>query len=233
MTTSLIGSDGCRAGWICVQSQGEHVDAWISSTFEEVLARASPSAFIGVDIPIGLPESGSRTCDREARQILGRPRGSSVFSAPVRRVLMVDDYARACEVHRSVDGRAITKQCFNLLPKIRELDALLRGDPECRRRVFEIHPEISFALWHHGVPMQANKKTQAGQQERLALIETKWPGVVSKLRSQLPKAGYGVDDLHDAIAALWSIGRHHRGESKPIPDMDQRDAYGLQMRIIG
>ena len=42
-----------------------------------------------IDIPIGLSDSGpgGRLCDREARQLLGCGRVSSVFSAPARRTL--------------------------------------------------------------------------------------------------------------------------------------------------
>jgi predicted RNase H-like nuclease len=146
---------------------------------------------------------------------------------------MITDYKKACEVHRSIDGRAITQQCFHLLLKIREVDSLLRLDAELRSRVFEVHPEVSFALWNRGLPMQSRKKSRAGKQERTVLIESLWPDLVSILRSQLPRSGYGLDDLHDAIAALWSIERHQREESKRIPEADQRDPSGLQMRING
>src|SRR5271157_3482359 len=45
---------------------------------------------IAIDIPIGLLDAyeiGGRACDRAARKFLGKPRGNSIFPAPVRPVL--------------------------------------------------------------------------------------------------------------------------------------------------
>lgn len=92
-----------------------------------MLLDAMTGVLIGVDIPIGLPDRGSRTCDVQARNLLGRPRGSSVFPAPIRACLEDWDYGRLCSMHRRQDGRGLTKQAFHLLPKIRQVDDLLRA----------------------------------------------------------------------------------------------------------
>ena len=47
-----------------------------------------------IDIPIGLPESGRRACDLEARAMLG-PRRSSVFTGVRRPLLALDSYEAA------------------------------------------------------------------------------------------------------------------------------------------
>ena len=79
---------------------------------------------VAIDIPIGLPESGPRRADVEARRRVG-PRRNSVFPAPARAVLGATTYAEACARSRQVSGKAISKQLFNILGKIAEVDALV------------------------------------------------------------------------------------------------------------
>ena len=91
---------------------------------------------VAVDIPIGLNEgyeAGGRFCDRQARKCL-RGRASSVFPAPVRPVLAASSREEACTLSRASapHGKAISKQTFAILPKIREVDELLRRRPELR-----------------------------------------------------------------------------------------------------
>lgn len=50
-----------------------------------------------IDVPIGLPEAGPRTCDLEARRLLRAPRASSVFPAPLRSMLSAHDQHEASE----------------------------------------------------------------------------------------------------------------------------------------
>jgi predicted RNase H-like nuclease len=232
MPAKLIGIDGCRGGWLCIEHSSDMHTAWISRTFEDVIDRTGTAALIGIDIPIGLPAAGSRKCDQLARKMLGWPRGSSVFPAPVRAVLSVDEYARACEIHRATDGRAVTKQCFHLLPKIREVDVALRQNARLCDRVHEVHPEVSFAIWNGGAPIPSRKKTSTGKRQRADLIEGSWPSVISEARSQLSRGAYETDDLHDAIAALWSIIRYSSGIAESIPHTPENDECGLPMRIL-
>src|SRR5205823_1026990 len=114
-----------RAGWLCVRSQDGVVDGEVFASFKQLLALLQATSVIAVDIPIGLPTSGERVCDRMARQLLGAPRASSVFPAPIWAVTDESDYAVACAKHRDVDGRALSKQAFAILPKIVEVNQLV------------------------------------------------------------------------------------------------------------
>ena len=42
----------------------------------------------------------------------------------------------------------------------------------------------------------------------------------------------GLDDLYDALAALWTAQRIDRGRSGTFPDDPPTDARGLPMRIV-
>ena len=83
----IVGADGCRAGWLCVEECKGRLTGHIFRSFPEMLAALSEASVIAIDIPIGLPEQGKRDCDMAARFHLGRPRASSVFPTPVLGIL--------------------------------------------------------------------------------------------------------------------------------------------------
>ena len=70
---------------------------------------------------------------------------------------------------RRVCGRGISKQLFNILEKIRDVDRL--QSPRLQARLFEMHPELSFTMLA-GAPMRSNKRTAAGRAERLAALRS-------------------------------------------------------------
>ena len=74
-------------------------------------------AALAVDMPIGLPDDGPRLADQQARRRLGARR-SSVFPTPVRATLDAVDYPDALAISRRVSGKGLSKQAFNLLPRI-------------------------------------------------------------------------------------------------------------------
>src|SRR5262249_53693005 len=141
----VIGADGCRSGWVCVLADAESgrvEKIFIASHFAEIVALPG-IARIAVDMPIGIPAFTTRlgrVCDSALRRSLGA-RQPPVFSVPPRPALPEPDYRRACEVSllHSDPPRMVSKQCFHIFPKIREIDALMT--PELQTRVAECHPE--------------------------------------------------------------------------------------------
>lgn len=231
ITTSITaGVDGCRDGWLAVVECDRRLSALIAPDIETLLSTI-PGALLGIDIPIGLPNYGSRNCDLAARKFLGQPRGSSVFPAPVRACLVGGDYGRLCSLHRRIDRRSLTKQAFYLLPKIKQVDDFLSTNPGLGGCIREVHPEVSFALWNGGQPMRFNKANMHGRRERERLIDREWPGERARLARELRGNRYAVDDLNDACAALWSAHRIAAGHARVFPGQIERDSNGLQMRI--
>jgi predicted RNase H-like nuclease len=229
----VSGVDGCRSGWLCVTENPESdtLSARIFGTFRELLEAEHTSTVIAIDIPIGLTDRGPRACDTAARRRLGARRGSSVFPAPIRSVLEATDYADACRLRRLHEGSAMSQQAFGILPKVKEVDALLSADPSLQTRVREVHPEISFAEWA-GRPMQNAKRTSAGRLEREALIEETWLGERKRLATSLGRGGWQADDLNDALAALWTARRISAGREQVMPASPEVDADGLRMEIV-
>ena len=162
-------------------------------------------AAVAIDIPIGLAPDSSRPVDHEARRRLG-PRRNSVFPAPVRRVLEATTYEEACEISRAACGRAVSRQLFAILPKVREVDAL--QSPALQDRLFEMHPEVSFAELA-GAPMQFHKSTGEGRHERLRVLRRAFPkaGAVADVRPR----GTQPDDVLDALVGAWTAQRYVAG----------------------
>lgn len=236
---TVAGIDGCRGGWalalVSVIGPRRNWAFHVASTFREAVDLAAGAAVIAVDVPIGLAEEGPRTCDREARRLLGL-RGSSVFPAPVRAALRASGPAEARRLSMEATGRSLPCQTLAILPRIREVDAWMT--PARQRRVIEVHPEMSFLAMNGGRPVTQPKKQAAGRAAREALLRGEFPGfhvadAARQLRGRTGPGGprAGPDDLLDALAAAWTALRRARGASGVIPAKPERDARGLEMAI--
>ena len=228
----FVGVDGCRGGWVAVALSGRVLRAIVSPDWTALMTEARRAAVITVDMPIGLPTRGARSCDREARRWLGRPRGASVFPPPVRGCQHEASYPELCARQRATDGRGLTKQAFNILPKIRQLDRWLAERFRDRVRIFEVHPEVSFACWNRGRAMRHHKSTYEGRLERERLIDELWPGARERLWRDIRGGPCERDDLNDALAALWSARRIADGTAVRMPRAVERDETGLLMQIL-
>jgi predicted RNase H-like nuclease len=163
-------------------------------------------------------------------------RQSSVFSVPSRAAVYAADYAASCTAALATSDppRKVSKQLFNIAPKIREIDAVLRADHGLVSRVFEVHPELAFWRLNAGRSLDLPKKVKSRCHEpglalrRRLLIAAGLPAAVVEARA--PK-GAGPDDLIDALACAAIARRLRAGLARPFPDPPPRDAYGLPMAI--
>ncbi|MBL8199872.1 MAG: DUF429 domain-containing protein [Chromatiales bacterium] len=227
------GADGCRGGWLCVKREGDSASlrASVHPTAGQMLESLGGNAVLCIDIPIGLTDAGPRTCDLEARALLGR-RGSSVFPAPIRPMLKAGSYGEACEIGRQRAGKALSKQCWAIVPKIDEVDRALRTLAATGPTVREVHPEVCFATWA-GHPMQHGKKHVEGRRERLALVAGYFgPDAYRSVREQVGSAHAADDDVLDALAALRTAERVLAGAHQTLPADPPRDSCGLPMEIV-
>jgi predicted RNase H-like nuclease len=212
----VAGVDGCRGGWVVVLDGR----AAVHGDFAGVLGTLPGDAVVAVDIPIGLAdrhEPGGRDVDRAARTQLG-PKRNSVFSAPPRSVLGARTLADA----RRRGGR-LTVQTLNLLPRVEDVDTVVT--PQLQSRVFEVHPELSFAAMDGGTPVLAPKRSATGARHRRSLLARAGVEVPERPR------GAALDDVLDACALVWSAGRIAGGIALRIPDVSTRDARGLRMEL--
>lgn len=226
-----LGVDGCRAGWVVVERPRAKAKLTIAVVERiEPLFDGPGRRVVAIDIPIGLTDRGARICDLMVRRELDA-RGASVFPAPVRAVLAATSYADASRRSMKAHGKKVSKQTWAIVPKIREVDELLRRRPELREQAWEVHPEMSFAAWNDA-PLPHSKKTQLGRIERLVLVEEHFGvGTFERLRDAVPKKQAGDDDIVDALAALWSAERIASGKAEWFPDPTELDPEGMEMRI--
>ena len=216
ITGTAPGSPVTFSLWPCF------ADVWAEARSQELLA-------VGVDMPIGLPDHNRRRSDIEARELLG-PRRSSLFWTPPLVVLDAADHDEANRLSKETTSRGLSIQAFHLLPKVREVRAVLNpGDlaTEARPRVAEVHPETSFAVLA-GKPMSASKRQPAGQAERLAALASEFDNLDS---APAPLPGAALDDLLDAAVAAWTARRMAVGTAIAL-GQGEAEATGYPMAIL-
>jgi len=239
-STWLAGADGCPGGWIAafVRPHGDEVRVRIEPRFADILQAPEAPSVVAVDVPIGLPERvgvGGRAAGNAVRPLLGQ-RQSSVFSVPSRAAIYAGDYGAACRLALATSDppRKVSKQLFNIGPKIREVDEALRGAPDAAARMFEVHPELAFWRLNGGSALSEPKKMKSRPYEpglalrRGLLIAA---GFAADLVNAAPPKGAAHDDLLDALACAAIARRLHAGVAEPFPSPPPRDAHGLVMAI--
>jgi predicted RNase H-like nuclease len=217
MGRTVLGVDACRGGWLAIELDDGTVADWARlPSFERLLDAYTDARWIGVDIPIGLPEDGERPADVEAQRFVGARR-SSVFRTFPRRVLQAPTYAAAAAEARRLGWPGLSKQSFALAPRILEVDEL-RDE-----RVVEVHPEVSFCELA-GRPLAASKHTADGAVLRRRLLAR----VGLRVPQTVPPPLRG--DALDAAAVAWSAARYGRRRAKPLPDGHPRGLPGAIWR---
>jgi predicted RNase H-like nuclease len=229
----LHGVDGCRGGWVVAKSRPDlqTLSLSVASDLRSVFEREINSV-VAIDIPIGIPENESRACDSAARELLGWPRRTSVFSPPVRPALDAKTFWEALHLNRRAAAVGISKQAYCIMPKIREVDGLMTCDRQ--RHIREVHPEVTFARLN-GAPMVHNKKRPEGRAERIAVLQKAGLDISDAwLIQQRSRLGARVapDDVLDALACLVTACHIRDGRSHTLGRAEQKDSKGLVMEIV-
>ena len=210
----VVGLDAAgRHGWLGIVVDDSGFVAARCGTAADVIEWAGPVDAIGIDIPIGYVHGGLRSADVQARAFVG-PRSSSVFAAPPLEVLDAESYVEANQILTAMGVPKLSRQAWNLVPRIVEVAAIARSDP----RVVEVHPEVSFAVMA-GQPLVWSKKSWNGLQQRRRLLAS--AGIVLPDESE-SFLGVVTDDVVDAAAAAWSARRVANGTACTFPDPPER-----------
>ncbi len=231
-----VGIDGCKAGWIAVEIDNRgNGSVGVFDTVYRALIMHPTADTILIDMPIGLPDSmtPTRECDVIARKLLGKGLGSRVFPPPPRRVLDVSFYEDACTLSETIIGKKISRQSFNIAPKIKQLDDILRRHRDYVGRVREAHPELAFAAMNNRKALQISKKQKAGLQGRLKVLERHYPharDLYNYAVDSTQRKDVARDDILDAMA-LAIMARSAR-RLRSLPGEPQTDAVGLPMEIV-
>ncbi len=189
-------------------------------TFSLILdERPAFDAFV-INAPIGYPSGvdlGFRTCDLEARELLGS-RGNVITAVPGRRVFEMSDM--------SVEGLDAVTQV--LMPRYR--DVANEMSPFRQRQVYEGRPELSFLQLNGGVPMRHQRFRAAGQEERRELLTSKLNGIERLLDFEIENVR--PHQLIDAAVLVWSARRAATQSARRLPFEPEWDSEGLRMEFV-
>lgn len=222
----MAGVDGARGGWvIAVAEPGGMINLRFDDTLATVVAhlRAGVVDAAVIDMPIGLSHNGVRPVDALVRSRLG-PRRSTFFPTPIRAVLDEASWAEANKRSKSIAGTGLSKQAWNLVPKIREVDGA--WSDELKAKLFEGHPETSFAEMANE-PVMSKKSSPEGRAERLALLTRVLSSSVDEVVETCPNA-WRIDAI-DALALAWTALRVASGSHTLLGG--ELDRLGRPMRL--
>jgi predicted RNase H-like nuclease len=214
----VIGVDWYKAGWVAVVLE-DAPRVLVGPDLETLIAQVDGAACVGVDMPIGLPET-VRDADLQARAFVG-PRRNSVFMTPPAAVLEAPSYAEANVIAAGrLDGKKISQQAWALRHNIARVAAVAARDD----RLIEVHPEVSFCAMRDGDHLAYAKTTWNGQALRRAALASH--GIVLPEQLDEPAGGVPPADVLDAAAVAWTARRHARGESESLPPGWERGRPG-------
>jgi predicted RNase H-like nuclease len=240
----VTGVDACRGGWVTVSLQASpaQTSSAQASSAQTSSAQAGPAVtvtsgvclaallaperhaagatVVGIDMPLGLLETGWREADRAARGLLG-PRRSSVFAIPPRAVWAQTSYRAANQRCRELTGQGLSIQAWGLRAKLLEANQYRET---CGHPLYEVHPELAFGALA-GAPLAASKHTGAGRDLRRELLARAGIEIPGGHRAAL------LGDILDAAAVAWSARRIAAGQAVTVPSVPQRDGQGREISI--
>jgi predicted RNase H-like nuclease len=223
----VAGVVPCRRGWLVASAKllgvtiAPEVPRWMESIIE-VIDEKPAFSVIALAAPVGLLDRvtiGGRTCDRQARSLLGPRRGAAIRSAPS----WLSFEGTAAERTTGLDAVSAV-----LLPRYDEVATEMA--PYRQRLVYETDPELGFYQLNADRPMRCSKRYRAGRQERRDLLVVRVPGVDRILDATVP--GARAAQLLDVAACLWTARRILARVANRIPADPEWDSHGLRMEYV-
>ena len=225
--TLVAGLDGCRGGWLLHRPDTSRPRKRVDFASSWQALDLSGLELVAVDMPIGLADEGPRACDLAARALLPKGRKASVFAPPRRYMLGCRSWQDAQAAGRRREGVGLSKQSWNLSPKIAEIDRHIAPNDQVRLR--EAHSELIFHNLN-GWQALAPKKTPDGARARRALL-ARHGLALGPDGPGIPRRLAGPDDLLDAAACALAAERILGGRGQCLPEKPTRDRRGLRMEI--
>ena len=219
---TFVGLDGYPGGWVAVWLSNDRQEIKYLPHIDELLPNDFAIAMI--DIPIGLPDSGRRNCDIQARELL-KPNQSRVFLDARRGVLDCTSQPEASAKGKFLDGKGVSVQLFGIAKKLREMDAAIT--PALQNRLKECHPELVFWRLNKNKSVPTKKKGP-GIELRKRLLKREGISQLESLLDSRIGQGAKIDDVLDACACALAA-RDATAERPPLGG--EEDARGLRMEI--
>ncbi|AFG36848.1 DUF429 domain-containing protein [Spirochaeta africana] len=247
--SGVIGIDAASGGWVVArisrdgQWELDFIESRYDSKTDEVYLPSSLVEYMVtnrlslIDMPVGLvsrdavvdgslsPEMAVHREDAIRRLLRERvPNGgrfsNSVFPTPVSEAVYASDYESGAAVNKEALGKSISRQTWNLVYRIKQVQAILQVVPGIVGTLLESHPETVYRLLHAGSGAEASlasKRTQEGIEQRLNLLEQVLPGAQAAFDDAWHHWGKDVraqrDDAADAmVLALCAYAGQQQGK---------------------
>lgn len=231
---TFIGIDGCRSGWCVAQLQNNQLRLFTIKTIDEIASEIGNETMVFIDMPIGLTDAPEgRICELEAKQSMPSQYRSSIFLCPCKSAVYATDYAEANSIQRTITGKGLSIQAWNITKKIRELDDAVKSGVIPQKQFFESHPEMCFSVLNNSYPIH-KKKTAEGFNERLGIISKYISGssVIEQFLTDTKRKDVAKDDVLDAVCLAISARLSHEHGQIIYPSQDQSSDKGFLMKIV-
>lgn len=224
----IAGIDGCRSGWLIVEANGDlsKAELQFAPNWNSVNCAAK---IVAVDMPIGISQRGVRQCEVEARKLLS-PYAARVFKSLSRGALRFaqSEWKTANQWSKGQGFGGISKQIWNIRPKIKEIDRAIASADQAR--IYEAHPELAFARINGGKPLDS-KHTPEGLRARKRLLVREGFTNLDSWLQDLRGKGAKADDLFDACALSLTARNILHGHAIHLPEVVECDSRNLRMSI--
>ncbi len=228
------GIDGCKLGWILISFDEGEEKYRVIETEEDLKSTFEEYDRIFIDMPIGLEdEEYTRECDALLRKELGGEYSSSVFSPPIRPALDAPSYVEANMISFDWTEKKLSLQAWNITPKIKMVDRLLRENEDLKEKVLESHPELLYQQLNGGMIFQ-KKNLKKGIRHRLELIKEEEPiadDFFRDIKEEWRRSDVGEDDIVDAMVMAYYAKKSQTDGIRTIPSEVSHDSEGLPKAI--
>ena len=229
---ALGGIVPCPGGWLIVPARLAGVtvvadDPEVVLTLLDALEFKPKFDAAAIYCPIGFhdrPTAPYRTCDNEARALIGWPRSVAVRPTPSRAALMAESRTEAQQLEPW-----LTRDDLRRFRWLREANREFQ--PFHQRTYFAAHPDLTFAQLNEDRPLLSSPYQQDGMLERIALIRDKLPGL-EDVASRTPPPGAAQVHLLQALGLLWTARRIAGRAMQRVPLDPDWDTSGMRMELV-
>ena len=227
-----VGIDWMKPYWLATEIHGDEISIKKLSNIAEINDYYLKADAVLIDIPVGIPENAVENAarpDREARDYLPTGRKPSIFPVPCRQAINMENYAEASDENERVLGKKLTSQSHAFSKMIRQVDEFLTENEYWQNRMVESHPEVAFQMLNGGNGLQHSKHTEAGIQERIAILRQYGIDPISLFAEFTPKQ---YEDVLDALCLAVSAKLGCENGFQTFPENPTCDSRGLKMQMV-
>ena len=228
----VVGIDWMKPYWLAAEIRGDEISIRKLSNIAEINEYYLTADAVLIDIPVGLPENEVENAarpDREARNYLPTDRKPTIFPVPCRQAINKASYANASAENERVLGKKLTSQSYAFSKMVRQVDRFLLEEKYWQNRLVESHPEVAFQRLNGGNGLHHSKHTEAGIQERIAILQ-QYGVDPTPLFAEFNLKQY--EDVLDALCLALSARFGCENGFHTIPQLPACDSRGLKMQMV-